>query len=835
MRKLKWLVGLFAAGLFAVGLLAGSALGQGVRFDSNITTAAKNVAPGTQAPIYSMPGALITVCAYPAEPSGAVCTNTVAVYSDKALTQPLTQPISADSAGAFGFWVAPGTYAYSVQNALGAYLGTYSLSVAVGAERAVQSSPAASQTVTQPAGTALTINGDFRAGTVTSGVVNSAPNSAVRAIIYDDDCANDWDCLFTMADLQYWVNTQNVSVAAVVANSSNPSAAPMIHLLNAYYGHGGIPVGAWQGSNPATGSDSTWVASTVANFCPSSGLCPSGDTRANYSGCVSTLRTALAAAANNSISYVETGFMTCLAALMQSPADSISALTGAQLLQAKVSQLDVMGGQYPNSSASASNECIPAGGAEFNFACDAADAAYVMSNWTSQNGYPPMYLNGYSIGATVNSGVPYWFPSSDPVVYGSGVAGTNSRPSWDALSLCHAVLGNAGCGMTLSASGTNTVNASTGANTWASTTASGQYYVTKSQPDTFYQAILDGINYNGANRAYPAMAGSINGYLGLQSNSVFPGYIPRLVVGVAGNSSNVPFTAIGGKVASFSSDSNYGQIQIANPAMAAEGIGFLDCMTAPANLGDAPGTGTCGTNWALGTSAFGASGFALGNARLGSWEMNLDDHGDMTLRGDGGGTNFGTNLKLDSTMMTGGHLWTMASGGSSDFAGAGSLSLTDNTAGILRWWIDGGGSSYQQAAIPAANSSWLSTIKNTQAPAAGDYLKGQAQFCPNLVAGAYCFTALGQGAAANNAFSLIFGYAGSGSPNNSLTVGSYQGPPIASFYADGSFALASTAGISCSSARAGVLNYIAGAAGVKDTVQVCAKDASNAWAWRTIY
>jgi hypothetical protein len=39
----------------------------------------------------------------------------------------------------------------------------------------------------------------------------------------------------------------------------------------------------------------------------------------------------------------------------------------------------------------------------------------------------------------------------------------------------------------------------------------------------------------------------------------------------------------------------------------------------------------------------------------------------------------------------------------------------------------------------------------------------------------------------------------------------------------------------CSSSTAGLLNYTQGAAGVKDTVQVCAKDATNTWAWRTIY
>jgi hypothetical protein len=42
--------------------------------------------------------------------------------------------------------------------------------------------------------------------------------------------------------------------------------------------------------------------------------------------------------------------------------------------------------------------------------------------------------------------------------------------------------------------------------------------------------------------------------------------------------------------------------------------------------------------------------------------------------------------------------------------------------------------------------------------------------------------------------------------------------------------------LSCGgSGDAGKLNYVPGATGVKDTVQVCAKDATNAYAWRTIY
>lgn len=48
-------------------------------------------------------------------------------------------------------------------------------------------------------------------------------------------------------------------------------------------------------------------------------------------------------------------------------------------------------------------------------------------------------------------------------------------------------------------------------------------------------------------------------------------------------------------------------------------------------------------------------------------------------------------------------------------------------------------------------------------------------------------------------------------------------------------ATATTAAAACDVNHAGALKYVAGGAGVKDTVQVCAKDSGDAYAWRTIY
>ena len=111
---------------------AASAFGQGFRYDSNITTTATNVPPGAQAPIFSVPYGLVTVCAAPATPTGTVCTNTVPIYSDAGLTQVITQPMAASSQGTFGFYAPAGNYFASYQSQAGTYLGTFGLQIGSG-------------------------------------------------------------------------------------------------------------------------------------------------------------------------------------------------------------------------------------------------------------------------------------------------------------------------------------------------------------------------------------------------------------------------------------------------------------------------------------------------------------------------------------------------------------------------------------------------------------------------------------------------------------------------------------------------------------------------------
>lgn len=56
-----------------------------------------------------------------------------------------------------------------------------------------------------------------------------------------------------------------------------------------------------------------------------------------------------------------------------------------------------------------------------------------------------------------------------------------------------------------------------------------------------------------------------------------------------------------------------------------------------------------------------------------------------------------------------------------------------------------------------------------------------------------------------------------------------------SFPSEGGLKLAGFTRPTCDSTRSGQLWYFAGGSGVKDTVDICAKDAANAYAWRAIY
>lgn len=311
--------------------------------------------------------------------------------------------------------------------------------------------------------------------------VTAAPPSRVLAetrpepvkVIWDDDCGSDLDCVYSLTALHRLMTSGDIEVLAFIINSPNPYGAPVFRAWNSLWAHS-VPIGAYKGATGEQGADSPWSRAVRDAFGP-------GDVSSRYEECVPVYRRALAKAADHSVQLIETGFPTCLVAVMQSPPDAISRLPGRQLLKSKVRALFVMGGDYPGPTT------------EFNFKTAAQESSYLFRHWTTWAGYPPVYLNGFTPGSRSAVGSTAVSPASAAIAIAEKTAGETARPVWDLMSVHQAVSGTQG--YLVSADGTNAVDAGTGRNLWTSARRSGHHYVT-TRPETDYRhlfsAFVDG-------------------------------------------------------------------------------------------------------------------------------------------------------------------------------------------------------------------------------------------------------------------------------------------------------------------------------------------------------
>jgi len=183
-------------------------------------------------------------------------------------------------------------------------------------------------------------------------------------VILDADTAISVDDVGDQAVLWALANRGEVKVLALVCSSANDFSAPAMRAIANYYGHPEVPIGAHRGSTPNLESSATsQYAQQITNQ-----FGTPGDTRANYPDAVTVYRQALAGAPDHSVYIVANGYYEPLQGLLQSPAASISSLTGMQLVAQKVVRLVMGAGFFPS-------------GNEHNLRVDADAASFVFANW----------------------------------------------------------------------------------------------------------------------------------------------------------------------------------------------------------------------------------------------------------------------------------------------------------------------------------------------------------------------------------------------------------------------------------------------------------------------
>jgi hypothetical protein len=186
-------------------------------------------------------------------------------------------------------------------------------------------------------------------------------------VIIDSDLSHNADDAGDHAVLWALAARGEANVLAVIISATNDYSAATAQAIASYYGHPKIPIGATQGTIPgAYGSTFSYYTQQVAqNF----GF--PGKTRNYYPDAVTVYRQALAGAPDHSVYIVANGYYWALENLLLSTPDSISPLSGVQLVIQKVKQLVIAGGRFPDSF---DND-------HGNLSQDSDSANYLVSHW----------------------------------------------------------------------------------------------------------------------------------------------------------------------------------------------------------------------------------------------------------------------------------------------------------------------------------------------------------------------------------------------------------------------------------------------------------------------
>lgn len=296
-------------------------------------------------------------------------------------------------------------------------------------------------------------------------------------VIFDTDHQSDWD---DVQDVKFaaWLHREGIIDLLAVGGCTSATYLPAaLEASLAYYGVTGVPIGTWKGATYDQGVD---------HYNPTLAADGGIATQASgYPDAVAVYRAALAAADDASVYFVATGPCLNLSALLASSADSISPLTGAQLVAAKVVQLVLVAGIWPS-------------GAEYNFQQRAVAGSDVVANWPNQIVFPGIELASESSNVVCGTGsVLDSLPATEPLrrardLYNVGqskAAGTG-RTAWGVMSWLWLTEGESAFN---TYRGTASVNSSTGNNTWVASASGPHRYLAKKFSDASTASHIDSV------------------------------------------------------------------------------------------------------------------------------------------------------------------------------------------------------------------------------------------------------------------------------------------------------------------------------------------------------
>ena len=308
-------------------------------------------------------------------------------------------------------------------------------------------------------------------------------------IIFDTDFGGDADDLGAIAMLHYYADRGEIELLAIASWSNEQYAVPALAAVNLFYGRPRLRLGVretdvwrtdWNYTKPIA-DQFPHDPEAVANATPS----------------VRLYRELLAEAEPHSITLVTVGPLANIYNLLRSEPDTISALTGEELVNAKVDQLVIMGGQFPDG--------VTPHGPEWNFDGNMKGVTQDVVERIKR----PIIFSGYEVGEALKYGAELnQHPAQTPLYVGykhfsehapwmkSNYQGEIlDNPSFDQTAIMFAAVESVGVYWTLSPPGTLSVDED-GIGTWVET-ADGRhrYMILTEDTDATISAIATAMTH----------------------------------------------------------------------------------------------------------------------------------------------------------------------------------------------------------------------------------------------------------------------------------------------------------------------------------------------------
>jgi inosine-uridine nucleoside N-ribohydrolase len=203
----------------------------------------------------------------------------------------------------------------------------------------------------------------------------------IPRILFDTDLGPDYDDVGALAILNAMADSGKAEILATVSSNKYELVVPCIEIINTYFGRPGLRTGSPKSAGANMSAFQHWPDSLVKKYPHSI------KSTSDAPDAVSVYRKILAEQPDNSVTFVTVGFLTNAANLLKSQPDSISPLSGEELISRKIKLFVSMAGHFPE-------------GREFNIWCDSVSSEYVFNEWPGE-----IIFTGWEIGAELFTGL----------------------------------------------------------------------------------------------------------------------------------------------------------------------------------------------------------------------------------------------------------------------------------------------------------------------------------------------------------------------------------------------------------------------------------------------